>query len=211
VANIGKYRPLTKSHIWPAALGKFTVLDATRHFQVSEVYHTVKKPVNLEQDPDQSGGVPALDEPLSDKAKKRRFDLICDADVRDLAIDAAESIQAQNSIEFMLAHQVAAAHKMAMHFMASAQEDLSAYINSGHEFPHRSIEAARMAATAARLMDTCQRGALTLDRIRNGGQQTMTIQHVNVTEGGQAVVAGTVENQRGRKRRGPSDDDQGTR
>jgi hypothetical protein len=67
-----------------------------------------------------------------------------------------------------------------------------------------------MAATAARLMETSQRGALTLDRLRHGGQQTMTIQHVNVTEGGQAVVAGTVQNQRRRKRRGPSDDNQGT-
>jgi hypothetical protein len=150
------------------------------------------------------------DEPLSDKAKAHRFDLICDAGVRDLATDAAESIQAQNSIEFMLAHQVAAAHNMAMHFIASAQEDLLAYHNSGHQFPHRSIEAARMAATAARLMETSQRGALTLDRLRDGGQQTMTIQHVNVTEGGQAVVAGAIQNKGRRKRRGPRDDDQGT-
>jgi hypothetical protein len=56
----------------------------------------------------------APDEPLSDKAKKQRFDLACEAGVRDLATDAAESIQAGNSVEHMLAHQMAAAHKTAM-------------------------------------------------------------------------------------------------
>jgi hypothetical protein len=146
---------------------------------------------------------------VAEKAKGHRFDLACEAGVRDLATEAAESIQARNSIEFMLAHQVAAAHKMAMHFIASAQEDLSAYIHSGHKFPHRSIEAARMAATAARLMETCQRGALALDRLKNGGQQTVTVQHVNVTDGGQAVVAGTIR-QRSRKAKESTDDDQGT-
>ena len=42
---------------------------------------------------------------------------------------------------------------------------------------HRSIEAARMANTAARLMDAYQRGLLTLDRMRNGGRQVVTVQH----------------------------------
>ena len=49
-----------------------------------------------------------------------------------------------------------------------------------------------MANTAARLMDAYQRGLLTLDRLRNGGRQMVTVQHVNVSAGGQAVVAGTV-------------------
>jgi hypothetical protein len=38
-----------------------------------------------------------------------------------LAVDTAETIQAQNSIEKMLAHQLAAAHKLAMTFAGKAQ------------------------------------------------------------------------------------------
>ena len=33
---------------------------------------------------------------------------------------------------------------------------------------------------------------LTLERLRNGGKQTVVVQHVAVAEGGQAVVAGAV-------------------
>jgi hypothetical protein len=66
----------------------------------------------------------------------------------------------------------------------------------------QSIEAARMAGAAARMMDTFQRGLLTLDRLRNGGRQVVTVQHVNVGDSGQAVVAGEVStgSRRGRKR-----------
>jgi len=53
-------------------------------------------------------------------------------------------------------------------------------------------EACRTANMAARLMDAYQRGLLTLERMRNGGRQVVTVQHVNVTPGGQAVLAGAV-------------------
>ena len=128
-----------------------------------------------------------------------------------LGTEVAETISAENSVERMLADQMAVAHKIAMRFAADAQEELLRSKNTGFKFPHASVEAARMATIAARLMDTYQRMLLTIDRIRNGGQQTVTVQHVNVTEGGQAVVAGTVQNQGRRKRRGSTDDDQGTR
>ena len=36
-----------------------------------------------------------------------------------------------------------------------------------------------MANVAARLMETYQRAALTLLRMRNGGRQVVTVQHVN--------------------------------
>jgi hypothetical protein len=53
-------------------------------------------------------------------------------------------------------------------------------------------EATRSATAAARLMDSVTRGALALDRLRNGGRQFVTVQHVNIAGGGQAVVAGSV-------------------
>jgi hypothetical protein len=56
---------------------------------------------------------------------------------------------------------------MAMRFGADAQEELLRYKNAGFKFPHASVEAARMATTAARLMDTYQRMLLTIDRIRD--------------------------------------------
>jgi hypothetical protein len=109
-----------------------------------------------------------------------------------MALDAAETIQASNNVERMLVHELAAAHSLCMRMMAAAGENLAAYKNTGHQYPHRRIEAARMANTAARLMDAYQRGLLTLDRMRNGGRQVVTVQHVNVSAGGQAVVAGSV-------------------
>ena len=45
---------------------------------------------------------------------------------------------------------------------------------------------------SARMMDTYQRALLTLERVRNGGKQTVVVQHVTVAGGGQAVVAGQV-------------------
>lgn len=42
-------------------------------------------------------------------------------------------------------------------------------------------------------MDSFARGALVLDRLRNGGRQTVVVQHVTVGKGDQAVVADSVE------------------
>lgn len=127
---------------------------------------------------------------LAADASLQRLDLAGEAGVLTLGVDAAESIQAQNGLERMLAHQMAAAHSMAMHFVAASREELAAYSVSGHAYPHRSIEAARMATTGARLMDAFPHALLAVDRLRNGGRQVMTVQHVNVTDGRQAVVAG---------------------
>ena len=80
----------------------------------------------------------------------------------------------------------------------------------GGEFQNRteqlaSIEAARLANTAARMMAAYQDGMLALDRIRRGGRQTVKVihQHVAVGPGGQAVVAGSMKTgSKGAKRRG---------
>jgi hypothetical protein len=50
------------------------------------------------------------------------------------------------------------------------------------------VEACRCLNTAARLMSVFQDGLLTLQRLRTGGNQTLTVQHVNVAPGGQAVI-----------------------
>jgi hypothetical protein len=52
------------------------------------------------------------------------------------------------------------------------------------------IETCRLATTAARFMSVFQEGLQTLAKLRTGGKQTVVVQHVHVTNGGQAVVAG---------------------
>lgn len=61
------------------------------------------------------------------------------------------------------------------------------------------VEACRCINAAARLMSVFQDGLLTLQRLRIGGNQTVTVQHVTVASGGQAVI-GNVQT-RGHKRR----------
>ncbi len=100
----------------------------------------------------------------------------------EMAVDAADSIQAQNSLEKMLAHQMAALHIMAMRFADHALM----------RAPRNTVEAARCANTAARCMSVYQEGLMALRRLRNGNSQTVNVvhQHVNAP-GGQVAMTGT--------------------
>lgn len=66
-------------------------------------------------------------------------------------------------------------------------------------------EACRCLNTAARLMSTFQDGLVTLQRRRTGGKQVVTVQHVNVESGAQAVINNVQT--RGAKRRGSKSKD----
>lgn len=125
---------------------------------------------------------------LTAEASLNRLDLAADARALVMAVDSAESIQAANSLEKMLAHQMAAAHALAMRFAGQADEELRAYAQSRE--PARAAEAVRIGAAVSRLMGAYQGGMLTLDRVRRGGAQTVNIvhQHVAVGDGGQAIV-----------------------
>jgi hypothetical protein len=69
-----------------------------------------------------------------------------------------------------------------------------------------NVRACRLAGAISRMSATYQQGLLTLQRKRTGGNQHVTVKHihqqVNVTEGGQAVVAGDKVMSRTRGRRG---------
>jgi hypothetical protein len=129
-------------------------------------------------------------------ASGERMRLLADEDVDLLmpGLDAAESIRAANSLEKMLAHQMAVAHYAAIRLMARAAKD---------QLP--PIEAARLGNTAARFMEVYQGAFLTLMKVRTGGKQTVVVQHqqVNVSDGGQAVIAGNIKagGRRGRANR----------
>jgi len=107
-------------------------------------------------------------------------------DVAAMAIDAAASIEARNPLEKMLAYQMAAAHAAAFKFMDKAVAYLD-QIGRGRDGA-APVEAARLTNAAVRLMATYQQGLLTLQRLRTGGAQTVTVQHVHVGEGAQAVI-----------------------
>jgi hypothetical protein len=102
------------------------------------------------------------------------------ADVAAMALDAANTIQAGNSLEKMLAHQLAAAHKAAMEMMGSV-------VPHSHDvaIQNRRLNAAVRCMTA---------GLLTLRKLRVGGHQRISIQHIQVRDAGQAIVGDIVKN-----------------
>ena len=100
-----------------------------------------------------------------------------------MALDASASIEATNSLEKMLAHQLAMAHKNAMEQIGRAH---------GACAPDTEIKRLNL---ATRFMSVFQQGLLTLKKLRQGGQQQITVQYVNVSHGSQAVI-GSVENGR---------------
>ena len=86
-------------------------------------------------------------------------------------------IHPQDEIEGMLAVQMIAVHNMAMETMKRAM--LPNQTSEGRESNVNS--ATKMLRTFVSQMEALQRH-------RTGGQQKMTVEHVNVTAGGQAIV-----------------------
>jgi hypothetical protein len=126
---------------------------------------------------------------ISVDASEQRMNLAAGAGVLQVAVDASESAQAGNSLEKMLCHQMAAAHRAAMRLVARVGD-------GGLPI----VESARLSNAAARMMQVYQEAFLTLQKIRAGGKQTFVVQHVQVSDGGQAVIAGSVKSG-GRKHR----------
>lgn len=55
------------------------------------------------------------------------------------------------------------------------------------------IETARKAGAASRMMMAFNDGLRILERLRNGGRQTVVVQHVQVNDHAQAIVDGNIE------------------
>jgi hypothetical protein len=133
---------------------------------------------------------------VAEDASIRRTDLLMRPGLNAvaLAVDAAESIGASNSIEKMLVHQMAVTHEAALRMMARG-------LSYEQERTGDQVEACRCLNSAARLMSAYNDAVLTLQRLRTGGSQTMTVQHVTVASGGQAVI-GNVQPRAGKRRGG---------
>jgi hypothetical protein len=117
---------------------------------------------------------------ISVTAAEERMEAALKAGVLETALDAAVSAGASNSIEKMLAHQMAASHKLAMKLVTQINDQMA------------PADAGRLTNAAARMMLAFQSGVLTLHKIRTGGKQVVVVQHVDVSSGGQAVVAGSM-------------------
>jgi hypothetical protein len=156
--------------------GELTITDE-QVIESPKLINTVDKPDNI-----------------TAEASRDRLHLMLDVDCIGMAVDAAETIQAENSLEKMLAHQLAAGHKLAMTFAKKALDYLSKQEReSFNQNSIHAVESARAANTSAKLMDVYQKGVLALAKVRTGGKQTVTVQHVSVSDGGQALVTGGIK------------------
>jgi len=138
------------------------------------------------------------------EASRDRLGLASQAGSLSLALDAADTIQAQDGLEKMLVHQMAVLHRGMMRAAARMNEELDAAgvidpkVAAGmfdlNKREAANVRACRLATAISRMSTTYQQGLLTLQRKRTGGNQQVTVKHihqqVNVTQGGQAVVAG---------------------
>ena len=128
-------------------------------------------------------------------ASKSRLDLAFDAGVLETGLDAAETIEARNSPDKMMAHQMTAQHSSIMKLSAQLNrciERMEREYNPDQR-ERANVQGTRLAGAVARMSGTFQGVMTTMQRLRSGGTQRVIVQHVTVSEGGQAVVAGQVE------------------
>jgi hypothetical protein len=95
--------------------------------------------------------------------------------------------------------QAAAVHKLAMRFIAKADHQLSQVDTwNPASYQAHSVEAARLAHAAGKLMGAFSDTVLSVQRRRSGGKQVVQVIHqqVAVGAGGKAIVAGTVKQRR---------------
>lgn len=112
---------------------------------------------------------------LDASAERLRLISQVGVDAVALCLDASDTAQAGNSLERMLAHQLAVLHATAMDNMAKANLQQNPEI------------AVKKMNLSLRAMDVYQRGMLTLKRMKSSGEQRITIQHVDVKDGGMAA------------------------
>lgn len=126
-------------------------------------------------------------------AHTERLSLASEARSDELAIDMAESLEAANSAELGLAHQMAATHSLAQRLIGRANLEIEGLAR--HDWERRReavVEIARLSNAAARLMETYQRGFILLAKPQAGAKRPVVVQRVQINDGGQAVVAGQV-------------------
>jgi hypothetical protein len=117
------------------------------------------------------------DPQLAYTIEKQLLNIVREPGKMTAAVQFLQSQKPANEIECLLLTQIFSSHVLAM------------------EFASRSVTykdpdiAERNAGRACRLMRTFAEHLETLNRIRGKGQQKVTVEHVHVHNGGQAVIA----------------------
>jgi hypothetical protein len=119
-----------------------------------------------------------------------RTALLQKVDALELGIDAAQSVDAGNSLEKMLAHQLAVCHVAAMRIFAEVEMYRNPYSNPNHG-QNGQLLLLKKLSMAGRLVDTFQKGLETLVRTRTAGKQVIEVKQIQVN-GGQNVIADQV-------------------
>ena len=142
-------------------------------------------------DPD--GDVATHDASLLEMAGTKDPDLMCylvgqaadaiqrtkkpQADILNKAVAALAGIGPRDELEGMLAVQMVAVHHLAMESMKRARQQ------------NQSVEVATHHINGAtKLLRTFTAQVETLNRYRGKGQQKVTVEHVHINKGGQAIV-----------------------
>jgi hypothetical protein len=125
---------------------------------------------------------------INQTASLDRMTLVEESGYQDLCIDAAETIGAENSLEKMLAHQMAVCHAQSMNLVTKAGKTRD------------DVVALKILNTAAKFMDVYQKGFEAIHKVKRGNRQTIIIKHqqVNVSGSGQAVFANSAGGSMGR-------------
>lgn len=112
------------------------------------------------------------------EASANRLELVTriGTDVAAMAVDAADTVGASNSIEKMYSHGLAVLHSKAMEMMSRTALESDPVISM------------RQMNIGIRAMEAFQRGAVNFNKLRGGGNQLIRIEHVNVAPGAQAIV-----------------------
>jgi hypothetical protein len=94
-----------------------------------------------------------------------------------------------------MAHQMAAMHSSTMKLSAQLHRCIERMeLEHNPDLRERAnVQGTRLAGAIARMSGSYQSGLTTMQRLRSGGTQRVIVQHVTVSEGGQAVVAGQLE------------------
>jgi hypothetical protein len=109
-----------------------------------------------------------------------RQTLTREAGVEGLAAVVQADLQPRSELEAMLGDQLAAGHNTALRLLqaASTRRD--------------SETAIKLTMTSCRVMTTFQQGLLVMHRLRHG-EQRVVVQHVQLSDNAQAIVAGELK------------------
>jgi hypothetical protein len=118
-------------------------------------------------------------------ASQLRMEALQTLGILQPAMDAAQSIQADNSIEKMLVHQMIALHFAGMDMMKRSA-------GAGYFSEPEPAVRTRYLNAGVRAFDGYREHMMAFVKFKARGQQTVVVQHVNVSDGGQAIVAGAV-------------------